>query len=151
MGEIAPGVPLDDFLPYLLNRIANRLNMDLAEDLKTIGMTVPQYRVLAVLEAGDGRSVGELAVYTVTEQSTLSKILRRMRESGLIERRTGPRDGRVVKIHITLAGREGIARALPIALKHYSAAIAALSGAEHDALVAMLHKVLSQIREHPIP
>ena len=26
-GEIAPGVRLDDFLPYLLNRIANRLKM----------------------------------------------------------------------------------------------------------------------------
>lgn len=150
-GEIAPGIRLDDFLPYLLNRIVNRLNRDLADDLKAIGMTVPQYRVLAVLVAGDGRSVNELAVYTITEQSTLSKILGRMQKAGLVERRSDPADRRVVKVYITAAGRQGIARALPIALKHYRRATAGLSEAEYGTLVKLLHGVLDQVRETPFP
>lgn len=149
--DMAQGIVLDDFLPYLLNRIVNRLNMDLAEDLRGIGMTIQQYRVLAVLAARDGRSVNELSVYTVTEQSTLSKSLDRMEQAGLIERRPDPADRRVVTIWITPAGREGFARVLPIAMNHYRRAVARLGEGEHDALVRALHKVLDAVRASPFP
>lgn len=150
-GEIAPGVRLDDFLPYLLNRIVNRLNMKLAEDLKAIGMTVPQYRVLAVLMAGDGRSVNELSVYTVTEQSTLSKLLLRMESSGLVRRQSNAADGRIVNVYITEDGRAAFARVLPPALEHYRTAIKGLDEAEFRALTATLHRVLDNVRISPFP
>ena len=53
---------LDDFLPYLLNRISNRLNIDLAEGLREIGVTPQYWRVLATLHVADGRSIGELSI-----------------------------------------------------------------------------------------
>lgn len=150
-GEVAPGVRLDDFLPYLLNRIANRLNMALAEDLKTIGVTVPEYRVMAVLMARDGRTVNELSVYTVIEQSTLSKLLVRMESSGLIERRNDASDGRVVNVYLADAGRAAFDRVLPFALRHYRVAIAGLDEAERTSLVRTLHRVLDNVRVSPFP
>lgn len=148
---MAPGVPLDDFTPYLLNRIVNRINTNLGEALKSTGITVPLYRVLAVLIAGDGRSVNELAVYTVTEQSTLSKILARMETQGLVTRQANAEDGRVVEICITDAGRSAYAQVLPIALAHYEQAVAGLSPTERVDLVAMLHRVLDNVRCSPFP
>lgn len=150
-GEMAPGVRLDDFLPYLLNRIANRLNMALAEDLKIIGVSVPEYRVLAVLKARDGRTVKELSVYTVIEQSTLSKLLLRMETSGLIERRNDASDGRVVNVYLADGGETAFAQALPVALKHYRAAIAGLEDGERASLVRTLHQVLDNVRVSPFP
>ena len=150
-GEIAPGLLLDDFLPYLLNRIVNRLNLDLAEDLQGEAMTLQQYRVLAVLMAGDGRNVGELSVYTVIAQSTLSKLLERMARIGLVERRQGDRDGRVVTIHITDKGRAGFSRILPVALHHFDTAFAGIEEDERRRFAAILHKVLDNVRKSQLP
>jgi len=150
-GEMAPGMPLDDFPPYLLNRIVNRLNSNLTEELKTVGVTLQHYRILAVLVARDDRNVGELAVYTVTEQSTLSKMLDRMEEAGLVARKTDPQDRRVVQITITEAGREAYERILPIAMKHYRRALHGLTESEQEHLVDMLHRVLENVRRSPFP
>src|SRR5690606_34501952 len=140
-----------DFLPYLLNRIANRLNMALAADLKSVGATVPEYRVLAVLMARDGRTVSELAVYTVIEQSTLSKLLLRMARSGLVVRQTDAEDGRVVNVYLTDAGKALFAKVLPLALEHYRRAIDGLDDEEHASLVRTLHRVLDNVRVSPFP
>ena len=143
------GIRLDDFLPYLLNRITNRLNLDLMEAWRGTEMTTQYYRVLAVLKARNGRSIGELAVYTVTEQSTLSRIIDRMEQEGLVERRAGPKDGRVVEVFLTPTGRETIERILPIALEHYRRAVAGLSDSEVKTLTRILSKVLENIRRSP--
>jgi DNA-binding MarR family transcriptional regulator len=142
---------LDDFLPYLLNRISNRLNIDLAEDLREIGVTPQYWRVLAVLHVTEGRSIGELSVYTITEQSTLSRIVDRMAQAGLVERRASPEDARVAEVHLTTAGRETFDRILPVAIGHYRRATAGLDEAEHRNLVDSLHKVLDTIRTTPYP
>ena len=150
-GEMAPGVLLDDFAPYLLNRIVNRINANLSEALKETGITVPIYRVLAVLIAGNGRTVNELAVYTVIEQSTLSKILARMESQGLVSREPNKQDGRVVEIHITDAGRNAYERVLPIALSHHEQAMAGLGPRERRDMIATLHRVLDNVRHSPFP
>lgn len=145
------GLSLDDFLPYLLNRIAHRLNLDLNEELRTIGMTLPQWRVLAVLKVGDGRNVGELSVYTVIEQSTLSRILERMDEAGFVERRSSARDARVTEVFLTPLGREMFGKSLAIALEHFRRATHGLEEAEVARLVKTLHKVLDNVRRSPYP
>lgn len=145
------GFELDNFLPYLLNRVVNRLNQSLASDLKAIGLTAPQYRVLAVLKARDGRNVNELAVYTVTEQSTLTKILGRMEDTGLIERRPDRVDRRVVNIFLTAKGDTAFNQVLPVALKHYDQAIEGLDDTAHQELIAALHKILGNVRVSPFP
>jgi len=148
---LAEGIDLDDFLPYLLNRISNRLNLDLTEELRTIGATLPMWRVLAVLQVLDGRAIGELSVYTVIEQSTLSRIIDRMQQAGLVERRPRPEDGRVIEVFISDEGRDMHARIVPIALKHYRRAIDGLDPAQHDALIDTLHRILDNVRATPYP
>lgn len=145
------GLPLDDFLPYLMNRIAHRLNLDLNEELRTIGTTLPQWRVLAVLKVGDGRNVGELSVYTVIEQSTLSRILERMAEAGFVDRRSSARDARVTEVFLTSLGAEMFEKSLPIALRHFHRATHGLGEAEVARLVRTLHKVLDNVRRSPYP
>ena len=88
LGEIG----LDHFAPYLLNRIVARWNADLAAELKEHDLNTIQMRTLAVLSLMSGATVNELAVYTVTEQSTMSRSLDGMERDGLVRRQH--RDGR---------------------------------------------------------
>lgn len=148
---LAEGISLDDFLPYLLNRISNRLNLDLSEDLREIGMTLPQWRVLAVLKAGDGRNISELTVFTVIEQSTLSRIIDRMEQASLVRRRPGATDARVKEIFITAKGEAAFEQILRVAMRHYRRAVKGLAPAEIENLVATLHQVLENIRRSPYP
>jgi DNA-binding MarR family transcriptional regulator len=150
-GEIALGISLGEFLPYLLNRIVNRLNVNLASDLKEIGVPIQFYRVLAVLAAGQSRSVNELSVYTITEQSTLSKMLGRMEAAGLIERVPSPEDRRVVMVEMTERGRAAYEEILPVALNHYRRAIEGLDEKQHRALLNGLRHVLENVRASPFP
>ena len=150
-GEMAPGLSLDGFLPYLLNRIVNRLNSDLTADLKTVGVPLPFYRVLAVLAAGRGTTVNELSVYTITGQSTLSKALDRMEAAGLVRRETSEEDGRVVNITMTDKGWETYRLALPIALRHYDRAVADLGEVGKGRMLKGLRQILDTVRASSFP
>ncbi|SLN76344.1 MarR family winged helix-turn-helix transcriptional regulator [Oceanibacterium hippocampi] len=151
MAPLADGLCLDDFLPYLLNRISNRLNTDLAEELRGIGMTLPDWRVLAVLRVADGRSIGEVSVYTVIEQSTLSRVVERLVKRGLVKRRSPPEDQRIVNLHMTAKGHDVFETILPIAMRHYRRAVLGLDAATVEGLIETLHKVLENIRRSPYP
>lgn len=148
---LAEGIPLDDFVPYLLNRISNRLNSDLAAELRGLGHSLPQWRVLAVLRVRDGRALSELSVYTVIEQSTLSRIVERMVKAGLVERRAHERDARVVRVHLTAGGRAAFERMVPVALCHYRRATAGIGPGEVERLVATLHRILDNVRSSRYP
>lgn len=71
LGEIG----LANYPPYLMNRIMGRYNANLRAEMAELGLTTPKMRALAVLSVVDAPLIGELAVYTMTEQSTLSRAL----------------------------------------------------------------------------
>jgi len=147
--DLASGVPLDDFLPYLLNRITNRLNINLLGDLRPLKITTARWRVLAILHTGDNRSIGELAAYTAIDPSTLSRVIDQMERDGLVSRRQSTNDSRRVKIHISSEGVAMFNVILPKALRHYEQAIDGLTETDRRTLVMLLHRVLDNIRTTP--
>ena len=71
LGEIG----LTNYAPYLMNRIMGRYNASLRDEMAGLGLTTPKMRALAVLSVIDGPLIRELSVYSVVEQSTLSRAL----------------------------------------------------------------------------
>lgn len=145
------GLQLDDFLPYLLNRVVARMNRDLVAALRPLGLTQRDWRILAVLSARDDRSLRELEVYTITPQSTLSRLIDRMAADGLVEKRGHVGDGRAVLVGLTAKGRDAYRRMLPVAFGEYRRATDGLSEVEVQALTASLQRMLANIRRSPYP
>jgi MarR family transcriptional regulator, organic hydroperoxide resistance regulator len=73
--------------------------------LEPFGLTYPQYLVLVLLWARDGRSVSELGAELDLDSGTLSPLLRRMTDAGFVERARDTADERVVRIALTDRGR----------------------------------------------
>jgi DNA-binding MarR family transcriptional regulator len=146
---LAAGIHLDDFLPYLLNRIANRLNTDLVDDLKEMGLSQQHWRILAVLATTKARTISELVVYTVTPQSTLSRMVDRMERDGLVDKSGVDGDGRYVTVRLTAAGREAFDSILPIAMRHYERSLDGFTAEERETLLRLLQKLLSNVRKSP--
>ena len=144
LGEIG----LDNFAPYLMNRIMGRYNASLRAEMAALGITTPQMRALAVLSVMDGILIRELAVYAVVEQSTLSRALDSLARDGLIERRTDPSDSRATRVFLTADGRIAHERLWPHMAKSYAQMFRGVSGEERRAFVGTLQKILNNIRKH---
>ncbi len=143
--SLSPSLSLDGFVPYLVFRISRRLNAALREEMRSAGVTIHRWRVLAVLAARDGRSLSELASVTVMEQSVASRVVDQMRRDGLVARAPGETDRRVGRIHLTARGRRLFGRIYPVALMHQQRATGTLSAAEERTLLRLLRKVLAAV------
>jgi MarR family len=80
-------VHLDNYLPYLINRVGNILVQLFSRDLAPFQLSVPMWRVIAVLaENGEHRLV-DLSIMTSIDASTLSRLTEAMQRKKLVARR----------------------------------------------------------------
>ena len=93
-------------------RLTERLNAELEEQ---VGIPLSWFEVLAQLHwAPDecGR-MGELADGLLLSRGGVTRLIARMEDAGLVRRETPATDRRATYAHLTDAGREAFARALP--------------------------------------
>lgn len=144
LGEIG----LNNFAPYLMNRIMGRYNATLRADMAHQGMSTPKMRALAVLAVIDGILIRELAVYAVVEQSTLSRALDGLAADGLIRRTPDRDDSRATRVFITDAGRATFERHWPAMARASDQMFHDIPEAEQRAFVATLQKILRNVRRN---
>ena len=137
-----PRWALDDYLSYLLARAGDAVAADTHRDVAAAGLTVLEWRVLATLADGAERRVGEIASIVLAQQSTVTKLLKRMEHDGRVVRSDGQHDRRQSLVRITPTGRTEVAPLLLRARRHERAAIARLDPAEAAALKAALRKLI---------
>jgi DNA-binding MarR family transcriptional regulator len=144
-------IGLQQFAPYLMNRIMGRYNATLRQDLREHGLTTAQVRALAVLSViTDGVPISNLSVYTVIEQSTMSRTIDALEAQGLVRREPGESDSRVRKVFLTDEGRTEFSGAWPFMHDVFETMFDGIDDAEYAALIATLQKMLKNIRRHEI-
>ena len=146
LGEIG----LQNFAPYLMNRIMGRYNASLHNDLQKVGLTTPKMRTLAVLSVIDGPLIRELAVYAVVEQSTLSRTLDKLEADQHIRRETDQEDSRATRVFITADGRTVFEKIWPKMAESYENMFKGITLDERNTFVATLQKLLQNVRHHNI-
>lgn len=109
---------LDQQLCFALYNASRALTRAYAPLLAPLGVTYPQYLVLLVLWEHDGLPVNEVGQRLALDSGTLTPLLKRLERQGLVERRRGADDERIVRIHLTSEGRalRGKARKIPMEL-----------------------------------
>jgi DNA-binding MarR family transcriptional regulator len=103
--KISGQAPFEDFLPYLIARLAYQLNGDLSEKLRREGINVTRWRILAVLAMGDGITINEIVERAMMQQSALSRALMNMEKEEYIRRVLRRDDARYVEVFLTDKGR----------------------------------------------
>ena len=73
--------------------------------LKPLGLTYTQYIVFLVLWEKDGITVGEICDRLMLDNGTVSPLLKKMQQAGLIEKTRNAEDDRMVLITLTDEGR----------------------------------------------
>ena len=146
LGEIG----LQNYPPYLMNRIMGRYNASLRDEMADLGLSTPKMRALAVLTVVDGPLIRELSVLCVVEQSTLSRALDQLQDGGLIRRETDATDSRATRVCITDAGRAAFEALWPHMAAAQARMFRGVPEEERRAFVGTLQKMLANIRRHDI-
>lgn len=117
--------------------------------LAPLGLTYPQYLVLLALWEQDGQSVGELGERLQLDSGTLTPLLKRMEQAGLLQRSRDPEDERRVCVSLSTSGLalKDRARSIPQQL----ACASACSLQELESLTQRLHQLREQLQRAEPP
>jgi DNA-binding MarR family transcriptional regulator len=136
----------EESIAALLARAGHLIIRPFGAELRRRRMPVRVWRVLSTLADGDGVSVGQLADLTLSKQPTLTRLLDRMSESGLVERRPSASDHRKVLIFITAEGRERLGDLRERAREHEQTILANLVGVDIEQVKSTLRALIARCR-----
>ena len=109
-----PWLALDHQLCFALYSASLAMTKAYKPLLAPLGLTYPQYLVLLVLWETDGITVSQLGDRLRLDSGTLTPLLKRLQQQGLLLRQRDAGDERRVRLQLTDAGRALRARALPV-------------------------------------
>ncbi|MCC3861557.1 MarR family winged helix-turn-helix transcriptional regulator [Pseudemcibacter aquimaris] len=143
-GPDHPDFILDDYPLYNLNRTSATYTQQTTERLKDLDMDQPSWRILMLLGDKNPSTVGELSRRSVTKISTITRILIRMENDGLIIRKPFPDDNRVIEVFITEKGTGMLSDLRALASDVYKKAFI---GIEEDDIIKFTN-ILMQVRQN---
>lgn len=132
---------LDEFIPYQLYRVTNKLNARLLTRLRSMRINPSQWRVLSVLKANGAMSINDIVAATIIAQPTVSRVVARLERAGKITRRAASHDSRVVEISLTPEGVAAFKQIVPAALRHQDLAFRGISQKDVTQLVRTLMRI----------
>ena len=103
--ETSALLKLDNQLCFSLYSTQLAMNKVYRKLLKPLQLTYPQYLVMLVLWEQDRQTVSDIGERLSLDSATLTPLLKRLEEQGLITRTRDPEDQRRVVIELTDAGR----------------------------------------------
>jgi DNA-binding MarR family transcriptional regulator len=94
----------------LLPRLIGAQQRQLGHDLAGYGLTFPQFITLTALEQFEGECrMGPLAAAAMQSAASMTGIVDRLLERGVVERERHPEDRRAVVVRLTAKGRDLLA------------------------------------------
>src|SRR5258708_7549083 len=135
-----------DFL-FALFEVQRMLRLYADKQARRHGLTRAQWAVLAKLERTEGLKQTEIADLMEMQPITLTRLIDKLCDAGLIERRSDENDRRVNRLYLTEAARPLMAKLAILRGEITQTALASLSNAETHRLVAQLESIKDNVRE----
>lgn len=146
-GEASPSM-VDPYamIGFALKLAQQALRTRLDSGLREIGLTTPQYAVLAFLKNEAGASNATLARRAFVTPQTMQAILVALERAGFISRTAHPEHGRVQKTELTASGRSALQAASAIVAEAESHLRDASAPLDPQAVAALLLRLAEALR-----
>lgn len=133
---------LDDYLPYRLSVAANAVSQLIARAyVDRFGITVPQWRLMAVLAEDSPLTPQALCGRTVMDKVSVMRAARGLLQRRLLKRQPHTRDGRSHWLSLSHTGARMYAQIVPLALQYQADLIAGLGEPEVRRLEEWLRRL----------
>jgi DNA-binding MarR family transcriptional regulator len=137
----ATGFALDRHSAHLIRRAHQRATALFQEAFEGLGVTPPQFAILATLLRHGALSQIALGRLTAIDTATLSTMLRRLSAMGHVYRRASKEDQRVNLVDLTDAGATFTLEGLRLSQEVSDRVLDPLDPAERAAFVAALDRI----------
>lgn len=135
---------MEDTIGSMLADVSRLIRRSFDERARSIGVTRPQWLVLTTLNRHEGSNQGSLAELLVMEPITLCRMVDRLQEADLVERRQDPTDRRAWLLFLTPKARELLEDLRPLGVAVMTAALEGIPDDER----ARLRDSLDRIRQN---
>jgi MarR family transcriptional regulator, organic hydroperoxide resistance regulator len=132
---------VDSYLPYLLARASFSISSEFHAQVEAAGFTVSEWRILASLSGVKQRTVGELADIVLAKQPTVTKMVLRMADQGLVMRTACTQDKRQAWVSLTVKGKNRVTPLLKKAALHEKNVLSSLGEPQSQALKSILQQL----------
>lgn len=138
----AAKLQLDAFLPYRLSITSNLVSDAIASTYEALfGLTIPQWRLIAVIAENDGISQQAIGAKTRMDKVTVSRAAIALAHRGLIERTGNPADRRSNQLVLSASGRVLYDQVVPKALELEAQIFGSFDKAMLDSFTTMLRSI----------
>lgn len=138
---------LERFLPYRLSILSQLVSGSVHDRyFEPSGLTIPQWRVMAVLGRFAPLSASEVCDRTLMDKVTVSRAVSALLDRHLVERTAHGSDRRKSALHLTASGRDLFGEIATLALGYEARLLAGLTPDERHTLDTLLDKLLDHAR-----
>jgi len=139
---------LSGFLPYRLSVLANTVSSAIAGAYaQRFGLSIPAWRVLAVLADTPNLSAAEVAAQTAMDKVAVSRAVAALLRDKRLQRRIARSDRRRSVLCLSSAGERVYSQVVPVALNYEKELLASLDSADRDTLDRLLRVLLARAEE----
>jgi len=133
---------LDEFLPYRLAILSHSVSHSIASVYeKRFGLSIPEWRVIAIVGRFPGLSAVEVAERTVMDKVAVSRAVSKLIKNGRIDRQFADADRRRSILNLSEKGRQLHDEVAPLALQMEADLLEGLTEDEIDVLDRVIDKL----------
>lgn len=138
---------LEDFLPYRLAILSHTVSTSIARAYdQRFGLTIPEWRVIAILGRFPGLSAVEVAERTMMDKVAVSRAVTKLIESGRVDREFADADRRRSILNLSELGQKVHDEIAPLALRIEDDLLHGLSEEEIRTLNTVIERLLARAR-----
>jgi len=138
---------LEDFLPYRLSILSNTVSTMIAHIYEErFGLSIPEWRVIAILGRFPGLSAVEVAERTLMDKVAVSRAVTKLVKNGRIDREFADADRRRSILNLSEEGRRVHDEIAPLALQFERDLLQEISADETEQLRVIMDRLLARAR-----
>jgi DNA-binding MarR family transcriptional regulator len=141
----------DQPLGFLLRRLMARVRPQAAKALRPLGLGLPEFVCMRILDTYPGRTSAELARHTHVTAQAMNQVLQGLQDMGLVTRPATAPSGRALPAQLTRKGRALLKRAEAAVDATDEQILAHLSPAEQSQLKQLLYRAGNPSTEDTSP
>jgi DNA-binding MarR family transcriptional regulator len=138
---------LEDFLPYRLSITSHTVSTNIARVYeKRFGVSIPEWRVIAVLGRFPGLSAVEVADRTLMDKVAVSRAVTKLIKTGRIDREFADADRRRSILNLSEEGKKVHNEIAPLALEFEQQLVQNISAEDYEKFNSILEQLLDRAR-----
>ena len=137
---------LDQFAPYRIVALGHAVSRRLARAYADEDLTIPEWRVLAVISQADVLAARDVVRMTPMDKMMVSRASASLEEKGYVVRAPSGEDRRVMTLSLSPTGRALFDRVAALALNYEEELLSALSAQERHVFDRALHKLSERVQ-----